>query len=206
MGTETNNQRRSISRLHHPEELHRRLPRLFSDRRSPTSEPDDSNSVQSTQDDGSDAERSPGFLGREHSLTSISSMNGYSRLMHTHTKSQMDSPGMGTIPTYAKTMHAHTLVQLREHRRASRSEANSPTLGSGMAMVPTKVCQELTRSRIDDVPAPPDNTPDHPFAKVETVVRSDLGKLRRRSLTTPYAARDFAVIAGRELAVSAANT
>lgn len=203
MGAEANNQERNFSDIHDADDLHRKPPRLFPNRRSPTSDPDDSNHARSGQDDGSDAELSSGFLGREHSLTSISSMDSYSRLMHAHTKSQMDSPGMGTLPTYAKTMHAHTLVQLSEHRRRSRSEANSPTLFSGETMLPAEICPELTRLRTGRVPAPPDNTPDNPFGKVEKGPAVESGKLRRRSLTTPYAARDFAVVERRNLAVAA---
>jgi hypothetical protein len=138
------------------------------------------------------AEPSPGFLGR---------VDSYNRLMHAHTKAQMDSPGTGTIPTYMKTMHAHTLNQLDEYRRASRSESNSPQLCGKQALLAAKIYNELTKLRMDEMPHAPFNTPEQSTRKVEPVVGIDFGKLRRRSLTTPCAARDFEVVESRDFAV-----
>jgi hypothetical protein len=138
-------------------------------------------------------EPSPGFLGR---------VDSYNRLMHAHTKNQMQSPGTGTIPTYTKTMHAHTLNQLSEHRRKSKSEASSPRVQSRQVMLPLKVCQELSKLDLDEVTPAPVNTPEQPTHTLPPVIGIDFGKLRRRSLTTPSAARDFAAVEARDFAMA----
>ncbi len=135
-------------------------------------------------------EPSPGFLGR---------VNSYRQLMHAHTKAQLDSSGTGTIPTYTKTMHAHTLTQLHEYRRTSRSEASTPLPASRHAMVPAKIFHALSKLSIGEAAQAPVNTPEHIALSHEPLLGIDFGKLRRRSLTTPYAARDFAVVESRDV-------
>lgn len=188
IGAEANLERSRSTRPSPREDMQRQLLPLRteqSDSSDPASPPQDSHA--------DDAEPSPDFLGR---------VGSYDRLMHAHTKHQLDSPGTGTIPTYTKTMHAHTLHQLTDHRRTSKSEASSPQPASRHAILPGKVSGELTTQASGA--QPPLNTPDQPARKVEPVLLGiDFGKLRRRSLTTPYAARDFAAVESRDFVPSA---
>lgn len=164
--------------------VHQRLPRLFSQKGIPG---EDSSADESSEND----EDPNSFLGR---------VGSYSRLMHAHTKSQMGSPA-GTLPSYTKTMHAFTLNQMNDSRRASKSETNSPHTGMRQATLPAKVWQELAKLDLDEAPRGPSNTPD--VEKHELVRGNDLGKLRRRSLTAPSVARDFAVVRARDFVVAA---
>lgn len=188
IGAEANRERSRSARSSPRENMHRQLSPLRTeqcDSSDPASPPQDSHAE--------DAEPSADFLGR---------VGSYNRLMAAHTKSQLDSPGTGTIPTYTKTMHAHTLHQLTDHRRLSKSEASSPHPIAGQAMLPGKISGELTT--LASGAQPPLNTPDQTARKVEPVLLGiDFGKLRTRSLTTPYAARDFAAVEATDFAPAA---
>lgn len=116
--------------------------------------------------------------------------------MHAHTQSQLSSPTTGTIPSYTRTMHAHTLNQLIIHRRSSKSETSSP-VGEHHALIPQKLSHELTRLRLDEEVPAPYNTPE---VKVEVQNDTVYGStMRKRSVTMPIVvttgllkARDFA--------------
>ena len=201
IGAEANKERRRSLYSKNSSDKQNRTPRASAGPPSSFTVSDDK--VAGEHDDETDAEPSPGFLGRASSVTSFSSLDSYNRLMHAHTKSQLDSPGMGTIPTYTKTMHAHTLHQLHQHRWGSSwSEAGNSRRGSKQLLLTAKVFGELEKLGLDDVPAPPLNTPEPGSGRAEAVVVGlDFGKLRRRSLTTSYGVRDYAAVEARDFAV-----
>jgi hypothetical protein len=137
-------------------------------------------------------ESEPGFLG---------GVTSYRRLMHAHTKSQLDFPSTGTLPAYTKTMHAFTMNQLQDHRQGSKSETSSPHIGPRIAIMPSKMRSELTKLSLDEVPHGPRNTPERGVLedKIECVMGIEVLDGRRRSLTEPNAMRDFAAVRAREL-------
>ena len=153
--------------------MHRRLHSVFGgtvpgevgiDEQSPRSNEEDTDEGRSP---------SPGFLGRVHS---------YSRMMHAHTKSQLARPMISTLPSYQKTMHAFTLNQLKDHRRVSLSETNSPSV------VPAKLNLDLSKMVLDEVPPAPGNTPEG--QRDESIVHGiDFRKLKRRSISDSEAVR-----------------
>jgi hypothetical protein len=94
-------------------------------------------------------EAEPGFLGR---------VTSYSRLMHAHTQSQLDSPSTGTLPAYSKTMHAFTMNQMHSHR--SKSDTSSPQIGSKLAIMPSKVGSRMKGLNFYELPHGPSNMPE----------------------------------------------
>ena len=196
IGAEADRERRrssQISTASH-EQIHRRLPHLFSGHDPGVDTGKDHEDEDEDEDE--DAEESgPGFLGR---------VNNYRRHMHAHTKHQLDSPATGTLPRYKKTMHAFTLNQLNHHRNLSKSETSSPHLEVKRSMLPSKMCNELSKLSLDELPHGPSNTPEKGEGMGD-VQGIDFRKLRRRSLTEPSVASDFAVVKTRDFgAVSAA--
>ncbi|EMC92771.1 hypothetical protein BAUCODRAFT_125747 [Baudoinia panamericana UAMH 10762] len=161
--------------------VHRRLPRLFSGH-IPGSNEDGGDE---SSDDGSQSEAielRDNFLGRVHS---------YSKLMHNHTRLQLESPTGGTLPSYTKTMHAFTLNQLNHHRvtTTTKSLTASPWLGSEsrQSALPSNVCLCLSKLSLGEVPRGPSNTPEHGLKSFEGLM------VNRRSVTEP-APRGFAVV------------
>lgn len=180
----TPNRRRSIQVPVSPQDrVHRRLPSLFSGTVLGSSA--DTEDASSDDDDGSseDMERRENFLGRVHS---------YSKLMHAHTKLQLASPSTGTLPSYTRTMRAFTLNQLHGHnvQQEAKSEAPSPQLGvdGRQLFLPFKICSELSKLGLDDVPRNPSNTPEIGSKDTQRV---DVRMQKRRSVTEPIP-RDFA--------------
>ncbi|KAK5137459.1 hypothetical protein LTR08_008437 [Meristemomyces frigidus] len=161
------------------EAVHRKLPSLFSCQMSASPEGDDDGSQDGTSPD--ENERQENFLDRVHS---------YSKLMHAHTKCQLGSPATGTLPSYTKAMHAFTLSQLNQHKDVSKSERSSPQLGASGRHIhlPVKVCMELSKLSLDEVPAAPSNTPEP--GETRDMHGTHLRKMKRRSLTEPIP-RDF---------------
>ena len=195
IGAEADRERRRSSQISNtpPEQVHRRLPRLFSGQVTPESEDELTNFDQDKDESRVEAE-SPGFLGR---------VDSYKRLMHAHTKTQMKSPTTGTVPSYKKTMRAFTLNQLQRHRRASKSKTSSPQIGERQVIPPTKLRIELLKLSEDEHPHGPSNTPERDDDKVEDVQGIDFRKLRRRSLTDPTVSRDFVEVKSRDFAAAA---
>ena len=193
IGAQANRERRRSAQLsptlHEP--VHKRLPHLFAGGSEPANEAEHVNEDGDDHSEETEEEPSPGFLGR---------VNSYSRLMHTHTKAQMKSP-TGTIPQYTRTMHAFTLNQLSHHHQKSKSETSSPHVGTRHALLPSKLCLELSKLSLDELPHGPSNTPEGDHGKPdEGIIEGiDFGKLRRRSLTEP-SLRDFAVVKARDFA------
>lgn len=122
-------------------------------------------------------------------------VHGYSRTMHAHTKWQMESFSMSSIPSYQRTMHAFTLNQFNHQRSLSqtRSETSSPHIEAQQAMLPSPVCADLT---IDEAPVPPCNSP----SAEQQVARIGTKKPRR---DTEPVLRDFA--AARKIRYSIAR-
>ena len=168
--------------LSHHKPVHQKLPSLLGCSRLAGSETDsdDGMSDVSTADE---IEREENFLGRVQS---------YSKLMHAHTKSQLDSPATGTLPSYTKTMHAFTLNQLNHHGDLPKSKRSISQLGVGDRIVhlPLEACTQLSKLSLEEVPAAPVNTPE-PMAAGETHCL-DFRETKRRSMTEPIP-RDFAM-------------
>lgn len=125
--------------------------------------------------------------GRRDSL--LLRVHGYSRVMHAHTKWQMDFFSINSIPSYQRTMHAFTLNQFNHHRNSSstKSETSSPHIEAQQAMLPSLVCADPT---IDGAPAPPCNSPSPEHCE-QRVARSGCKPPRRDNEPVP---RDFAAV------------
>ena len=151
----------------------------------------DESSASSAEAETEADEAEPGFLG---------GVTSYSRLLHAHTQSQLDSPSTGTLPAYSKSMHAFTINQLRSQR--SKSETSSPDLRSKLATTPSKLRKRPKELNLDEIPHGPSNTPEkdgvNEKIELDKTLESPVG--RRRSLTDPSAVKDFAVIKDRDLA------
>ena len=172
------------------EYLYKRLPHLFVEQEPSEAEDED----RGGDGEAGDSEDSgPGFLGRVHS---------YNKLMHAHTKTQLDSLHTGTLPSYNKTMHAFTLNQLNQYRRLSKSETNSPRLAPKRSLLHSKMCTELSRLNLEELPHGPSNTPEQGHYRLQNVHGIDFRRLRRRSLTEPSIARDFAKVKSRDVAAA----
>lgn len=98
-------------------------------------------------------------------------------------------------------MHAFTLNQLNDERRISRSETNSPQIAAKQVLLPAKVCNELEKLSLDELPHGPVNTPEHGVRRASEVQGIDFRKLKRRSVTEPIT-RDFAMVKARDFAAS----
>lgn len=93
------------------QQIHNRLPRLFSGH-SPAASKYEDDSAQEEEPLSSDEDEE--CLQRHSTGSSFlaSAARTYSRAMYAHTTSQIASPGTSTLPSYNRTMHAFTLNQL----------------------------------------------------------------------------------------------
>lgn len=118
--------------------------------------------------------------------------------MHAHTKSQLESPSNGTLPSYTRTMHAFTLNQMKHHETAIKSATNSPQLGARNrhAMLPLKVCSELGKLSLDELPHNPSNTPvyGHRINPVRMQKRRSVTEPMPRDFAMSVQSRDFAAV------------
>ena len=164
--------------------VHQKLPNLFGCQLPPSPE------VDNDGDDASDGRSTPD--GAEQHENFLGKVQSYSKLMHSHTKFQLSSPSINTLPSYTKTMHSFTLNQLNHHNDLSKSERSGPHRGVSDRQVPLpmQVCTELSELSMDEVPPAPFNTPE-PSARNEAH-EMDLRRTKGRSLTEPIP-RDFAV-------------
>ena len=169
------------------EQVHRRLPQLFSDHTDNADDDDGKNETRESETED-EQEAGGGFLGR---------VTSYNRLMHAHTRNQM-SASTGTVPSYKKAMHAFTLNQFTHHQRISKSETSSPYIGHKQAILPSKLHGELSRWSVDEMPHGPSNTPEHGH-RGHDVQGIDFRKLKRRSITEPIA-RDHTAVSRRDFA------
>lgn len=165
------------------EQVHTRLPRLFSSSpspgspsdasaTSPTSSPSQVTSPSLSSDHGPPSLASP---RRTRSLLNLYSSHSYSKMMHMHTASQLSSPHTGTLPSYTKTMYAFTLNQLIHHQKSAPHSAElSPALYGAKerhVMLPTRIESKLSKLRSVDkgeARGPP-NTPETPKAEPLTI-------------------------------------
>lgn len=112
--------------------------------------------------------------------------------MHAHTKGQLDRPGVATLPSYTRTMHAFALNQLNHMENTfgttTRSESSSPHVGAKMTSMP-RVTQELSRMTLEEEPAGPLNTPEvpqrTPINDLAVTVPVLMQAQRKRSVTEP---------------------
>ena len=185
--SETDKERRRTPQISTVSEkqVHRQQPHLFS------GGPPALDSTREDDCENDDIEESgSGFLGR---------MTSYRRLMLAHTQNQMNSPSNGTLPSYSKTMHHFTLNQLKHQHQLSRSEASSPHIGTKLSVMPSKMSKELSKLSLDEMPPRPSNTPENGH-RIEDVEGIDFRKLKRRCVTAPTVARDFAAVRSRDFA------
>ena len=188
--------------------VHKRFPLLFTEQISRPNNPNQNEEDGEERDsphglqayEAHHAESSAGFLGR---------VNSYNRLMHAHTKYQMDMPASGTLPSYSKTMRDFTLRQLDQHRLHSRSETSSPhtevklavRLADRCPVNPAKMIHELGELRLEELPSTPVKSPESTIArKQRDLLGIDFRKLKRRSITEPYVARDSTTVKYRDFA------
>ena len=134
-------------------------------------------------------EPGPGFLGR---------MNSYNRIMHAHTKSQLQSPATCTLPSYTKTMRAFTLNQLVRHRRSNSESSSRRGSTQAEVILPSKLRMEVEKLSMDDVPHAPSNTPEGQH----DVQGLDFRKVKRRSVTEPILEHELNGIKRRDFAFS----
>lgn len=130
-----------------------------------------------------DEQQSGGSLfGRVHS---------YSRLMHAHTKVQIESNKRNDIAMAAKLNNSRAVSR-------TRSETSSPHIGAKQAILPSPVCAELQQLTIDEAPVPPCPPPENGHRQ-EPPIAVKRG-MKQRSTTQPIP-RDFAVSAKKPAAV-----
>ncbi|GAB7323691.1 hypothetical protein MBLNU13_g07164t1 [Cladosporium sp. NU13] len=93
------------------QQIHNRLPRLFSGH-GPAAIKNEDDSAPEEEPLSSDEDEE--CLQRQSTLSSFlaSAARTYSRAMYAHTTSQIARPGTSTLPSYNRTMHAFTLNQL----------------------------------------------------------------------------------------------
>ena len=161
--------------------VHTRIPRLFSNygARSSTDSRDDSRGGEESEEE---EDGNGDFLARATS---------YSRLMHAHTKGQLDRPGVATLPSYTRTMHVFTLNQLNHMENSfgtTKSETSSPHIGAKMTALP-RVSAELGRMTLEEEPQGTLNTPEAPLRApindLAVAIPVPTQAQRKRSVTEP---------------------
>lgn len=137
----------------------------------------------SPEDELSEAQTQGSLTGRVQS---------YSRVMHSYTMLQMQSPEMGTLPGYQKAMYEHTQRQMKHQRSPLKatSETSSPHLLAQQAVLPTPVIVGLRQLTLDEAPPPPCSTPELSASSVPIMARKR--GVKPRSTTEPIP-RDFAM-------------
>lgn len=95
------------------QQIHNRLPRLFSGH-SPAAIKREDDSAPNEEEEPISSDEDEECLQRHSTCSSFlaSAARTYSRAMYAHTTSQIASPGTSTLPSYNRTMHAFTLNQL----------------------------------------------------------------------------------------------
>lgn len=124
----------------------------------------------------------------------LNRVESYSRIMQAHTRTQMESPSSGTIPSYRKTMHAFTLNQFSHSRRSSTSNVDQHRAESGLVRMPVSLDKQADVTSPQTMLRVPLNTPAAQAIGVagpgrgDEVHGIDFRKLKRNK-TEPYAAR-----------------
>jgi len=200
-------------------EVHRRLPQLFSEtpsRRAAADHEQHGSEVDEESDGDADeshkrSKEEQDIISRRASVPDnfLGRVSSYNRLMHAHTKSQLNAPRNGTLPSYRRTMHAFTLNQLNHHRTlgvgitqsAPSTAVTSPVQAPA---VPSKICTRLNRLNFDEIPHAPSNTPEQSTVRQpeDEDVDMDLprGILNRRSVTEPLPREHVTAVKVRDFA------
>lgn len=197
---ERHSRRHSIQQSARGVPIHTRVARLFSS--------DAARGLADAHDDSSDGEEDENDK-REGRGNFLARATSYSRLMHAHTKGQLDRPSVGTLPSYTRTMHAFTLNQLNHTENTqgtTKSLSSSPQAGAAKtAFLQNRLATELNRMTLDEEPHGPVNTPEIPRAMPnELAVALPLQPSRRRSVTEPVP-REFMASKAIDFATTAAT-
>lgn len=177
------------------EQIHRRLPRLFS-HESETSTDDEGE----VDDAGTTISMNPKAA---RSLSGLRSrLDSYSRTMREHTKAQVRRPAIGTVHSYTKTMHAFTSNQMSS-ARATRRDTSSTGAEASQAVPPAQLYGGLSKLNISRDAGTSANSPPDCRQREKVVHDVDLRRLKRRSVTEPTSiSRDFATSKAKDLAAN----